>query len=149
MARVATWIVISIVAAGLGLAAFCLPVMVLNLPLVQGESQFPIVQTGMKHMSWLTLTSLFAIGIALGLASAALPKPRGAAPLVFGLMTMATFPITAFVDIAANPYSHNLWPIEFLFYAGIGMVAVAGAYLGFAGATLIRRRGTEDARPPV
>ncbi len=43
---------------------------------------------------------------------------------------MAAFPFFIFAEIFVRPTSHNLWPFEFLLYAFIGLIAVAGAFIG-------------------
>ncbi|MCH7849012.1 MAG: hypothetical protein IIB53_11680 [Planctomycetes bacterium] len=111
-------------AIGLGLASVCLAVVILGIP-PNPEGMFPYI---FAEFSWLTLILLFASGIMLGLIFCINPLH----PLVLGFATMAAFPVLAFVEMAQNPYSHNLFPIEFAMYGLVSLFAVGGAYAGRA-----------------
>ncbi len=87
-------------------------------------------------MSLLTLIFLFASGIMLGLIFSSHPLH----PLVFGFATMAAFPALAIVEMAQNPFTHNLLPIEFAVYGFVSLFAVGGAYAGYALRQMARRR---------
>lgn len=116
-------IVASIVfAAALGLVAVILPVFLHHVHL-RPAPLFPVVATGIKKLSSLTLVLLFASGFLVGLVG------RGH-PLLLGACTMALFPILAFAEMLSDHTSHNLFPIEFILYAVISLAAVAGAFLG-------------------
>ena len=84
----------------------------------------------------LTLILLFASGILLGLIFSSHPLH----PLVFGFATMAAFPPLAIVEMAQNPFTHNLLPIEFAVYGFVSLFAVGGAYAGHALRQMARRR---------
>ena len=123
-------------AIGLGLTSVCLPVIILQLPPPPQGGLFPFIYAGVEGMSWLTLILLFASGVMLGLIFSV----HLLHPLVFGIATMAAFPVLAFVEIAQNPYSHNLWPFEFVIYGFVSLFAVGGAYAGHALRQMARRR---------
>ena len=122
-------------AIGLGLASVCLPVVILQLPLAP-DGLFPFIFAGVEGMSSLTLILLFTSGLILGLIFSIHPLH----PLVFGFATMAAFPALAFVEMAQNPYSHNLWPFEFAIYGLVSLLAVGGAYAGRALRQIAHRR---------
>lgn len=123
-------------AIGLGLASVCLPVVILQLPPAPQGGPFAFVFAGVEGMSLLTLILLFASGLMLGLIFSIQPLD----PLIFGIATMAAFPFLVFVDIAQNPFSHNLWPIEFVIYGFVSLFAVGGAYTGRALRLIGQRR---------
>ena len=120
-------------AIGLGLASVFLAVVILQIP-PNRESNFPFI---FAEFSWLTLILLFASGIMLGLIFSI----KSHHPLIFGFATMAAFPVLAFADMAQNPYTHNLWPIEFVMYGLVSLLAVGGAYAGRALLQAADRRG--------
>lgn len=66
---------------------------------------------------------LFAVGIAVGWAD-----PRKF--WLWGLCTMAAMPPIAIVEIILDPTSHNLWPLEFFFYALLTLPGILGAKAG-------------------
>ena len=123
-------------AIGLGLASVWLPVVILELPPPPGGGLFPFIFAGVEGMSLLTLILLFASGIMLGLIFCNHPLH----PLVFGFATMAAFPALAIVEVAQDPFTHNLLPIEFAVYGFVSLFAVAGAYAGHALRQMARRR---------
>ena len=123
-------------AMGLGLASVWLPVVILELPPHPQGGLFPFIFAGVEGMSLLTLILLFTSGIMLGLIFCNHPLH----PLVFGFATMAAFPFLVFAEIAQNPFSHNLWPIEFAVYVVVSLFAVGGAYAGYALRQMARRR---------
>ncbi len=124
-------------AMGLGLASVWLPVVILELPPPPQGGLFPFIFAGVEGMSLLTLILLFASGIMLGLIFCNHPLH----PLVFGFATMTALPALAFVEMAQNPYSHNLWPFEFVIYGFVSLFAVGGAYAGYALRQAADRRG--------
>jgi hypothetical protein len=75
------------------------------------------------------LSPLFLIGTMAGFF-----HPKNA--WLWGLATMFLFPILAFIEMAADPYSHNLWPIEFIMYGFMTIPGICGAYVG----AFIRRK---------
>ena len=49
---------------------------------------------------------------------------------LLGLATVALLPIIAIVEMAQDSKSHNLWPIEFIFYGVFGFPGFCGAMFG-------------------
>ena len=106
----------------LGLGSVLLPVWILEKKILDAPL-FPLIRTGVDAISTLSLLLLFGSGILLGLLGRA-------NPVLSGLLTMALFPFFALAEVFADPTSHNLWPIEFLLYGLISLVAVLGACIG-------------------
>ena len=50
--------------------------------------------------------------------------------LLWGIATMAAFPIIASVQMFSGSTDHNLWPIEFCIYGVLTLPAIFGAALG-------------------
>ena len=123
-------------AIGLGLASVCLPVVILKLPPPPQGGLFPFIFAGVEGMSLLTLILLFASGIMLGLIFCNHPL----LPLVFGFATMTALPALAILEVAQDPFTHNLLPIEIVFYGFVSLFAVGGAYAGYALRQMARRR---------
>lgn len=127
-------------AALLGLASITLPVWVGDLRRHEAPL-FPVVRSGIEGMSFLTVLLLLASGLLLGMFA----KGR---PAWLGLATVALLPVITFAEIIASPTSHNLWPIEFVFYAIASLPAVAGAFAGRWAANRFFNK-PEIARPPA
>ena len=72
------------------------------------------------------MSTLIFLGMA-GLVPALLTRTR---PLILGASTMALLPVAALLEMAVDPTSHNLWPIEFVFYAVAALPGFAGALAG-------------------
>ncbi len=123
-------------AMGLGLASVWLPVVILKLPPPPQGGLFPFIFAGVEGMSLLTVILLFASGIMLGLIFCNHPLH----PLVFGFATMTALPALAILEVAQDPFTHNLLPIEFVFYGFVSLFAVGGAYAGYALRQMARRR---------
>jgi len=51
-------------------------------------------------------------------------------PWRWGLATMSLFPILAIIEMVVDPYSHNLWPFEFLMYGVLTVPGILGAITG-------------------
>ena len=81
------------------------------------------VRMGVEEFSWPAALCLFVIGVITG-------RLRPGRPLLWGLATMALFPVWAFIEIGLDPTSHNLWPLEFIMYAVLSLVGAVGAGLG-------------------
>jgi hypothetical protein len=84
-----------------------------------------------------SLALLLAVGALGGLAASRLSPWLAAA-------TMAGFPLLAFVEMARDPTSHNLWPMEFAMYGAVSLVAVVGAAI-----TRRLRRRADVGDPPA
>ncbi len=130
MRPITRYVIALLTAIGLGLASVFLAVVILEIPPDPQGGLFPFL---FAEFSWLTLILLFSSGIMLGLNFSI-------HPFVLGFATMAAFPVLAFVDMAQNPYTHNLWPFEFVMYGLVSLLAVGGAYAGRALRQMARRR---------
>jgi hypothetical protein len=107
-----------------GLLAFVLPVFILS-PKQYESPLFPLLRTGIEGASSLTYILLFLGALGLGTA-------LRISPWLLGVFCMAGFPLLAFAEMVYDPSSHNLWPIEFLIYAGTSVVSITGAFVGDA-----------------
>lgn len=114
--RVPDWLVAALY-AGPGYLALWLP---WKLEVRSGRK---VAANPVDGLQLISLPILFGIGLLLGLVF-----PRAASRL--GMFSVAVLPVVALVEMAKDPSSHNLFPIEFLFYALYGLLAVAGAALG-------------------
>ena len=116
-------VVLSAVAAPfLGLAAFLFPAWRLGAETGQ-EGFYSLLKTSIEQASGLSFLLLLLTGVVLGFLG------RGSVAL-HGSMTMAAFPALAVVQILLDPSSHNLWPLEFVIYGLISLVAWAGVWAG-------------------
>ena len=104
-----------------GLLAVLLPA--LFLPMKAYESPvFPLVRTAIEGMTPFTYVGLALGGLVLGWVF-----PYAAA---FGLLTMAPFYLSAVIEMLVDPQSHKLWPIEFVIYLALSLLAVFGGLCG-------------------
>jgi hypothetical protein len=122
MKEKAPLIAAGIAAAALGVVSVVAPVFILSRK-VFAAPLFPWVRSGIEGFSLLSAFLLFASGVLIGFRTSKYP-------LMFGMCTMAPFPLLAVAEMVADAKSHNLWPFEFLCYGVISLVAVAGAYVG-------------------
>jgi hypothetical protein len=91
---------------------------------------FPALRTAWENLAFLpTMLLLFILGMGLG---AALPKSWRSV----GISPVLLLPVAAILEMFADPTSHNLWPIEFVFYGFVGLASLAGALAG----SLLKRR---------
>jgi hypothetical protein len=88
---------------------------------------FPLVRTAIEGMTPFTYAGLFIGGLVLGWFF-----PYGAA---LGLLTMMPFYASAITEMIVDPRSHKLWPIEFVIYLALSLLAVFGGF----GAKWVRR----------
>lgn len=93
-----------------------------------GEYQsplFPLLRNAWEKLELIpTAVLLMVVGAALGFV-----RPRNW--LILGSSTALLFPLAAVLEMAADPGSHKLWPIEFVLYlALVAGPAVVGALLG-------------------
>ena len=114
------------IAVVIGLLAVLVPALL--LPMKSYESPvFPFVRTAIEGMTPFTYAGLFIGGLVLGWFF-----PYGAA---LGLLTMMPFYASAIAEMIVDPHSHKLWPIEFVIYLALSLLAVFGGF----GATWTRR----------
>jgi len=109
-------------AALLSLLAIVAPVWIFDLRLYSAPL-FPLIRSGVEGMSLWTLGFLFCAGFLVGCFGTS-------HPFLLGLATVALLPIAAIAGVIVSPTSHNLWPLEFMIYALIGLCAVAEAFAG-------------------
>lgn len=76
-------------------------------------------------MQLTSIPLLFVVGLVAGLI---VPQRFW----LWGLFTMAAFPVVAVVLMVINPKSHSLWPIEFFIYGILTLPGVLGAGVGTA-----------------
>lgn len=106
----------------LGIASIIIPVYILGDSLKQYDSPlFPILRTGLEGFSLYSLLFLFLSGFIVKLFSA-IPCWK------IGFMSMALFPLAAICEMIVDLSSHNLLPIEFIFYGFYTIPALIGAY---------------------
>ena len=103
---------------------------------------FPWVRTGVENIGAANLVTLFVVGGALGALFCGRGRP--AWPFLVGMGTMALFPVFAIAEMFADPTSHNLFPFEFVMYFLVGLIAVAGAYVGYVGRRLASVERTDE-----
>ena len=77
----------------------------------------------MDGLQMITLLLLPGVGFAAG---ALVPR----AWFLWGACAVVPLPALTAFEILLDPTSHNLWPIELLFYAAFVLLATAGSGLG-------------------
>ena len=106
----------------LGMSSIVLPVFFLD-DLKQYDSPlFPLIRTGIEGISKYSLGSLIFSGFIVKLFS-------DESSWKIGLMSMALFPLAAICEMIVDLSSHNMFPIEFIFYGFYTIPAILGAYL--------------------
>lgn len=115
--NVSAFIVVSI----LGMLSIILPVFFLEDLRHYDSPLFPIIRTGIEGMSRYSLSFLFLSGFIVKLFS-------NAPSWQIGLMSMVLFPLAAICEMIADSSSHNMFPIEFIFYGMYTIPAIIGAY---------------------
>ena len=117
---------LAILAAAIGLAVFLfLPYVIPNcIKIVSKSPVFPMLTTALNNMVFVpTIILIFSVGCVFGFI-----KPR--MWWLFGLVTTATLPLAMVIEIIKSPTSHNLWPIEVIFYALLSLPSIGGSLLG-------------------
>jgi hypothetical protein len=106
----------------LGMSAIVLPVLFLNDLKHYDSPLFPLIRTGIEGMSIYSLGFLILSGFIVKLFS-------DESYWKIGLMSMVLFPIAAICEMIVDLSSHNMFPLEFIFYGFCTIPAVFGAYL--------------------
>ncbi|MGY8941541.1 MAG: hypothetical protein ACKVJH_05855 [Flavobacteriales bacterium] len=119
----------------LGMASILAPVLILQDLKSYDAPLFPMLRTGLEGISLYSLAFLFTTGFVVKMLSDSSCWRIG-----FGCMTL--FPLAAICEIIYDPTSHNLIPLEFIFYALYALPAVLGAYVAELIAKLISKRTT-------
>ena len=140
-------LIVFAIGAALGIISIIIPPLWIVDVKAYESPLFPMVRTGIEGMSGWSLLFLFLSGIFLGIIYPKHESLYGMFSGVFyskyelflGISTMALFPILAFLEMMKDPYSHNLWPIEFVLYGFTTIPGICGAYAG----TVIRKRFTK------
>jgi hypothetical protein len=87
---------------------------------------FPkLVYGSLEHTTLASVFLLFAGGLFFGLILAV------SSALLASASQVSSLPAAAIVEMAKDPTSHNLWPIEFVQYAFLAIIPLAGTALGF------------------
>ena len=106
----------------LGIISLILPTYFLT-ELKQYESPlFPIIATAVNGISIWAIILLVISGFSISLFS----KIEG---WKIGLSTMALFPIMSILEMIVDTSSHNLFPLEFIFYAVLAIPSIVVAYI--------------------
>ena len=114
--------IISIVTiAILGMSSIVLPVFFLDDLKHYDSPLFPLIRTGIEGISMYSLSFLIFSGFIVKLFSD-VPSWK------IGLMSMILFPLAAICEMIADSSSHNMFPIEFIFYGFCTIPAIIGAY---------------------
>ncbi|WP_075350834.1 hypothetical protein [Algoriphagus marinus] len=113
---------IYLLASILGVISIVLPTFFLPDLRQYDSPLFPLIRTGIEGISSWSFGLLFLSGFGVKLLSKL-------SSWKIGLSTMALFPIMAIFEMIVDPSSHNMLPIEFIFYAVYSVPAIIGAYL--------------------
>ena len=123
------WMMPFFLAPVLGVLSLILPVLALSPARVKAPL-FPLLATGVKHISLATLVLLFLSGVLLGRAFS------GRASWVARFLVFAVMPIVILAEGIVDPTSHNLCPFEMVMYGVLSLMTLLGA-----GAGILLRRG--------
>ncbi len=115
-------IIFYLLASILGLISIVIPTLFMP-ELKQYEAPlFPLIRTGIEGISTWSFGLLFLSGFGMKYFS-------NLSGWKIGLTIMALFPIMAIFEILVDSSSHNMLPIEFIFYIVYSIPAILGAYL--------------------
>jgi len=117
----------------LGLLSLILPVLAFSPPREEAPL-FPLLATGVKHMSPATLSLLFLSGVLL---SGVFP---GKASWMASFLVLAAMPMVILSEGMADPSSHNLFPFELVLYGVLTLITLLGAGVG-----IVAKRKVTDA----
>lgn len=117
----------------LGLLSLILPVLAFSPPREEAPL-FPLLATGVKHMSPATLSLLFLSGVLL---SGVFP---GKASWMASFLVLAAMPMVILSEGMADPSSHNLFPFELVLYGILTLITLLGAGVG-----IVAKRKVTDA----
>jgi len=133
MNKLYSWPILIVFALGavLGLISIIIPPLWIVDVKAYESPLFSMVRTGIEGMSLWTFLFLFLSGMFLGVIYSKYE-------LLWGISTMSLFPILAFLEMATEPNSHNIWPMEFVIYGFCTIPGIIGAYIG----AFIRRKLT-------
>ncbi len=106
----------------LGMISIVLPVFFLKDLIHYDSPLFPLIRTGIEGISMYSIGFLIISGFIIKLFS-------DESSWKIGLMSMALFPLAAICEMIVDLSSHNMFPIEFIFYGFYTIPAIIGAYL--------------------
>jgi hypothetical protein len=115
-------IIFYLLATILGLISIVVPTLFIPELKQYDSPLFPLIRTGIEGISTWSFGLLFLSGFGMKYFSKL-------SSLKIGLTTMALFPIMAIFEILVDSSSHNMLPIEFIFYVLYSIPAIFGAYL--------------------
>ena len=91
---------------------------------IQGMTFWKLIDQTLKYAFYPAGASLFIAGCILGFL-------RPSKWLIIGMVQVVFLPLTAIIDAAMKPTSHNLLFLEFVMYfVFFGVPSLAGAFLG-------------------
>ncbi len=126
------WMMPFLVAPVLGILSLEVPVLLSSQPRLEAPL-FPLVATGVKHLSVGTLTLLLLSGVILGGAF------RGKASWVASLLVFAAMPAMIVAEVVVDPTSHTLFPFELALYGALSLITLVGAGAGVVIRRLVMR----------
>jgi len=94
---------------------------------------FPLLRTSVEEMNLYTIAALVVLGLLGGLLTR-LPV------FAIALASIATLPAAMFLEIVADPNSHNMFPIELFIYLLLQIPALLGALVGYGARRLLTGR---------
>lgn len=111
-----------VVSAVLGFCSIGIP-SVLRLEVLPSSGLLTFLTATPSNISKLSFCALFAAGVIVGLID---PKR----PFLYGLSSMAIFPVLAIIEKTNDITTHAHFPLEFLYYMLLSTAAIGGALLG-------------------
>lgn len=111
-----------LLASSLGVLSIVLPIFFLPNIKQYDSPLFSIIRTGVEGISYWSFGLLFLSGFIIKIFSQA-------SSLKLGLATMSLFPIMTILEMIVDPTSHNLFPIEFIYYGILSVPAITGAFI--------------------
>ena len=84
---------------------------------------FPIIRDAVEGVRPVSLLLLLLFGAVMG---AVFRRPA----IVLAVAAVAIFPLWSIADLAMGGKSHNLLPLEWIFYAGYAVITLAGIAAG-------------------
>jgi hypothetical protein len=118
---------------------------IITLPAIiagRAWSLFALAEFAVKNLSREHLLLLLIVGFVWGLL---LPWPYS---LLAAIFKVASLPAIAIVEMFGDSTSHNLWPLEFLVYAGLTLVPVLGMTVGLSLRKRLQRRPGQISASP-
>ena len=106
-----------------GTGGMVVPAALQGLALQHTAGLFPVLGAAIDGMSRYAVLLLVGIGAVGGFFSSV----RG---WLLGVSSVALLPAAAVCEMVVDPTSHNLWPLEFAFYAVLSIPGILGAYIG-------------------